>query len=114
MYHFGNRLKELRQEKNLTQADVANAIGTSQRNIGRWENNENEPGASFVIKLANYFEVSSDYLLEITDDFSLTSKKLLQKETLSQNEYKLIEKYRKLSTTEKQLIDQTISTLNSK
>ena len=51
---------------------------------------------------------------EITDDFSLTSKKLLQKETLSQNEYKLIEKYRKLSTTEKQLIDQTISTLNSK
>ena len=114
MYHFGNRLKELRQEKNLTQADVANAIGTSQRNIGRWENNENEPGASFVINLANFFEVSSDYLLEITDDFSLTSKKLLQKETLSQNEYKLIEKYRKLSTTEKQLIDQTISTLNSK
>ena len=72
MYHFGNRLKELRQEKNLTQADVANAIGTSQRNIGRWENNENEPGASFVIKLANFFEVSSDYLLEITDDFYLT------------------------------------------
>ena len=73
------RLKELRQEKGLSQTEVAKSLNTSQRNIGRWENNENEPGASFVIKLANFFEVSSDYLLEITDDFSIVIKWIFNK-----------------------------------
>ncbi len=63
------RLKELREERNLTQNDVAVAIQTSQRNIGRWENHSNEPSSSFVIKLADFFQVSTDYLLGRTDDF---------------------------------------------
>ena len=62
------RLKELREEKNLTQWDVANGIQTSQRNIGRWENGEVIPSADVVVKLADYFEVSADYLLGRTDD----------------------------------------------
>ena len=49
------RIKELRQERGLTQAEVANAIKTSQRNIGRWENGENEPTASFIFLLAEIF-----------------------------------------------------------
>ena len=44
------RIKELRLEKELTQSDLAKAISTSQRNIGRWENGENEPTASFLIE----------------------------------------------------------------
>lgn len=63
------RIKELRLEKELTQSDLAKAISTSQRNIGRWENGENEPTASFLIALADYFKVSIDYLLCREDEF---------------------------------------------
>lgn len=63
------RIKELRLEKELTHSDLAKAISTSQRNIGRWENGENEPTASFLIALADYFKVSIDYLLCREDEF---------------------------------------------
>lgn len=63
------KLKELREERNLSQLDVANAIGTSQTNIGRWEKDKNEPSSGYVIKLADFFEVSTDYLLGREDDF---------------------------------------------
>ena len=63
------RLKELREERNLTQSDVAVAVGTSQKNISRWENESNEPTASFLIMLANYLQCSIDFLLERSDDF---------------------------------------------
>lgn len=63
------RLKELREERNLSQWDVANGIQTSQRNIGRWEKEEVQPAAEFIIKLADFFGVSTDYLLGRSDDF---------------------------------------------
>lgn len=62
------RLKELREENNLSQWDVANGIQTSQRNIGRWENGDVIPSADAVVKLADFFQVSADYLLGRTDD----------------------------------------------
>ena len=62
------RLLELREERNLTQTDVANAIKTSRTNIGRWEKGLNEPTANYLVLLANYFDVSIDYLLGLEDD----------------------------------------------
>lgn len=63
------RLQELREEKKLTQNDVALAIKTSRTNIGRWEKGLNEPTMSAIIALADFFEVSTDYLLGREDDF---------------------------------------------
>lgn len=63
------RIKELREEKNLSQEAVAIAVQTSQRNIGRWENEENEPTCSFLIKLSKFFNVSIDYLVGNSDEF---------------------------------------------
>lgn len=63
------RIRELREERHLRQIDVADAIQTSQTNIGRWENGANEPSSSFVVKLADFFNVSTDYLLGRSDDF---------------------------------------------
>ena len=51
--------------------DVAKAIGTSQRNIGRWENSENEPAAIYVKSLAEFFGVSTDYLLGTVNNKSI-------------------------------------------
>ena len=62
------RLKELREEIGYSQTQVANAIKTNQRNIGRWENGENEPTSSFIVKLADFFNVSADFILGREDD----------------------------------------------
>lgn len=62
------RLKELREERHLTQNDIAKEIKTSQTNIGRWEKELNEPAASFLIRLADFFQCSTDYLLGREDD----------------------------------------------
>lgn len=101
------RLKELRNEKNLTQASVANAIHTSQRNIGRWENNEVLPTADFIIRLAEFFNVSTDYLLGLEDDFG---GRVSQKEApqLNAEERELLQDYRELSAPGKQLVKTTI------
>ncbi|MBQ7912808.1 MAG: helix-turn-helix domain-containing protein [Clostridia bacterium] len=63
------RLLELREEKKLTQDDVAKAINTSRTNIGRWEKGLNEPSSSLIIQLADFFQCSTDYLLGRSDDF---------------------------------------------
>ncbi len=57
------RIKELRQEKNISQAKLAKEIGVSQKAIDYWERGVNEPKASYVIALAEYFDVSCDYIL---------------------------------------------------
>lgn len=66
---FGKTLKQLREEKNITQPELANAIGISKGIISLWENEINEPKISYVKKLANYFSVSADYLLGMEDEF---------------------------------------------
>lgn len=57
------RIKELREEKQLSQNKLAQIIGVSQKAIDYWERGVNEPKASYIIKLADYFGVSADYLL---------------------------------------------------
>lgn len=63
--NFATRLKELRIENNLSQQKLANEIGVTQKAIDFWEKNINEPKASYIIKLAKYFNVSADYILGI-------------------------------------------------
>jgi len=65
---LGGRLKILREDKNLLQKDIAKAIGVSDRTIGMYEQERREPDISTLNKLADYFDVSSDYLLGRTND----------------------------------------------
>ena len=62
------RLKELRKKKKLSQLRLATDLNTTQNTISRYETGEREPGIEELIKLADYFNVSIDYLLERTDD----------------------------------------------
>lgn len=57
------RIKELREDSNLSQQKLANEIGVSQKAIDYWERGINEPKASYIIKLADYFNVSADFIL---------------------------------------------------
>lgn len=61
------RLKNLRKEKNITQLQLALELNMSQNTISRYETGERQAGYNELIKIADYFDVSVDYLLERTD-----------------------------------------------
>ncbi len=63
MTDLQSNLIDLRREKNLTQKDVAEKIGVSASAIGFWETGINEPKATYLMKLANFFGVTVDELL---------------------------------------------------
>jgi transcriptional regulator with XRE-family HTH domain len=65
---FGTRLRETREERQLTQADLARRIHTNISQILRWEKGQAIPSAEAVVRLAEELEVSSDYLLGLTDE----------------------------------------------
>ncbi len=58
--NIGEKIKELRLEKGLSQLKLGKIIGTSQKAIDYWERNVNEPKASYIIALVKYFDVSFD------------------------------------------------------
>lgn len=60
---FSDNLKTLRIERNLTQVDLAKIVGVSQATIYFWESGTNEPTLSYLIKLANFFEITLDDLI---------------------------------------------------
>ena len=64
---FCERLKELRLERNLSQAALADIIKVSDSTICFWETGINEPKLTYIKRLANFFEVSADYLIGIAD-----------------------------------------------
>ena len=57
---IGDKIKELRLEKGLSQLKLGKNIGVSQKAIDYWERNVNEPKASYIIALVKTFEVSYD------------------------------------------------------
>lgn len=61
--NIGENIKNLRIENNLSQQRLANQIGVSQKAVDYWERGINEPKASYILALADYFDVSCDFLL---------------------------------------------------
>ena len=64
---FRKRLKELRVEKKISQKELAVIIGTNNSSICDWECGRSEPNIDTIIKLAELFDVTTDYLLGVKD-----------------------------------------------
>jgi len=62
------RLKELRKKKGISQLRLATDLNTTQNTISRYETGEREPGIAELIKMADYFNVSVDYLIGRTEN----------------------------------------------
>lgn len=62
------KLKELRKNRNISQLKLAMELNMNQNTISRYETGEREAGYAELIALADYFNVSIDYLLERTDN----------------------------------------------
>lgn len=65
---YYKRLKSLRQERNLSQAELAEVLGTTRQQVGKWELGIQMMGVDKYIKLARYYNVSLDYLLGLIDE----------------------------------------------
>ena len=62
-----NRIKALREDKDLRQIDVAKATGIDQRTLSNYETGKTNPDSYAIIRLATFFGVSCDYLLGVTE-----------------------------------------------
>ena len=68
MNNFGNKIRELRKKKGISQLRLATDLNTTQNTISRYETGEREPGIDELIKIADYFNVSVDYLIGRTEN----------------------------------------------
>ena len=67
MMSFGDRLKELRKENNISQVEIAKILNMSKMAISHWEKGNSEPSIEQLKVLARYFDVTIDYLVGFSD-----------------------------------------------
>lgn len=73
-----NRIKELREDRDLRQVDVSIATGIDQRTLSNYETGKTNPDSFAIIRLAEFFNVSTDYLLGVNKTPENTFKNLLE------------------------------------
>lgn len=64
-YSIGTKIATLRKQKDITQEEMANAIGTSAQAISKWERGKNYPDIELLPTIADYFDISVDSLFRI-------------------------------------------------
>lgn len=65
---IGDKIKKLREENGLMQQDVCNTLDIEQSTLANYENNRRVPKTDILIKIANYYGVSLDFLVGMTDN----------------------------------------------
>ena len=76
MQYFGERLRDLRHEKHMTQKQLADKLNLSKGTISAYEQGKKYPSIEVLIKLCNILQVSADYLLGLSDDMQLMRSNL--------------------------------------
>ncbi|MCL2061813.1 MAG: helix-turn-helix domain-containing protein [Firmicutes bacterium] len=65
--NFGKTIKTLRKEKGIRQADLGKVLNVANNTVSSWERGNSEPSLEQLKIIAKYFEVSTDYILDIED-----------------------------------------------
>ena len=63
-----NRIRTLREDRDLRQIDVSNATGIDQKTLSNYETGKTNPDSFAIIKLAEFFNVTTDYLLGVSEE----------------------------------------------
>lgn len=85
-----NRIRELREDRDLRQTDVSQATGIDQRTLSNYETGKTNPDSYAIIKLADYFGVSTDYLLGRDDEHSKAVLRIKNQINKMQDEMNLL------------------------
>lgn len=73
---LNDRIKELQQARHMTQAELAKALGLTKQCVSNWENDNVAPSVEMLVKIADYFCVSTDYLLGRDESLNLNVSEL--------------------------------------
>lgn len=77
--YFQKRIKDLREHENLSMQQLASLMGVTKSRVNMWENNGTVPRMDVLLKLANHFGVTTDYLLgnDAVGELSSENKRLV-------------------------------------
>lgn len=89
---LGTRLKELREEMNKTQKDIAKVFGITNFQLSRYESGQSNPDPDLIKRFAEYYDVSTDYLLGLT---SLKNYRMFENAGITDDEYKNLIPYQR-------------------
>lgn len=73
---FSLRVGDLRRAKNLSQVELARALGVSKQSVSNWENDNIQPSIDMLVRIAEYFGVTTDYLLGRDEELTLRASGL--------------------------------------
>ncbi len=73
---IADKIKFLREEKNLTQAELAKRLGITRSSVNAWEMGISTPSTQYLLELSHIFKVSTDYLLGINTDACIKTEGL--------------------------------------
>lgn len=96
MMTFGEKLRQSRQIKKMTQKQLADLVGAKHNSVSDWENNKNKPDPDTIELLCGVLEISPNYLLNASE------------ESFSLEEMEHIKKYRVLDEHGKEMVDFTL------
>ena len=101
MKTLGNKIKEARLQKGLTQKQLASQLSIKNTTLNNWEQDRNKPDINYVEMLCNLLDVTPDYFLEIQNS----------KKNFSTEEYELLIKYQSLSAEGKSLVKTVVNNI---
>jgi len=104
---FSERLTNLKTKNNIMAKDVALNIGISKQAFSQYENQQSAPSADILVSIAEYFDVSLDYLTGRTDNPNLINNS--NEQNFTQEEVELLEDFRLLNKHEQNIINGKIS-----
>ena len=79
MDYFKNRIRDLREDMDLRQIDVSKATGIDQKTLSNYETGKTNPDSYSLIRLADFFHVTIDYLVGYSDSNLMTNQDILKK-----------------------------------
>lgn len=100
-------LKRLRKKHNLSQQKLADILHVSQQSVYKYENGITSPDIETLVRMADFFNTSIDYLVEYTD----ISHKIepVERNMLNAEENTLINNYRNLTPTQKKIVQMVMN-----
>ena len=104
---LAKNLRTLRKEAKLSQTEVAEKLGLGYYTLGKWEQGRAEPSADDLVRLADFFEVSTDYLLGRTDELGNIA---FTAPTIPAREQQLLADFRSLAPALQEMLLATIET----
>lgn len=107
MKTIGERIVFLREERNISQKDLAAKIGITAASLSRYENNIYDPKGAILCSLAQCLNTSADFLLGLTPDYNSCSNA----KSISAADYHYLEMYHSLTPENKIRMEERIQTL---